>query len=212
MGRIKQLGLYGVGGLGQMGLSIQLAKNLSGWIRGPAFSMVKKRAAQAEQFKEAFKQLLNASCELYLNLRGRPQNSSFKLSDLPSDLPILREEKWSYEALRLLQSKASTTYSSANTQTSLFPRGLCLRWWGKSSPGPAEATACIFGREASIELTLYSKTKSPKAGIISPVTPALSQSPALRTWLPQVSWEEVTKQENTWDCWENKNMFRPQTR
>lgn len=105
MGRIKQLGLYGVGGLGQMGLSIQLAKNLSGWIRGPAFSMVKKRAAQAEQFKEAFKQLLNASCELYLNLRGRPQNSSFKLSDLPSDLPILREEKGSYEALRLLQAK-----------------------------------------------------------------------------------------------------------
>ena len=56
--------------------------------------MVRKQAAQAEQFKEAFK----LSCELYLNLRGRPQNSSLRLSNLPSDLPILREERGSYEA------------------------------------------------------------------------------------------------------------------
>lgn len=64
-----------------------------------------------EQFKEAFKNQLNKSCELYLNVMGKLQNSSFKLSNLPSDLPILREEKGGWE-----QVASSDTESAANTK------------------------------------------------------------------------------------------------
>ena len=92
--------------------------------------MARKGAAQAEQFKEAFKRLLNMSCDLYMNLRGRPQNRSLKLSNLPSDLPILREEKGSYEAaslsLRLLHSKVP----QASPPTRSLPEPMV-----KSSPG-----------------------------------------------------------------------------
>lgn len=119
--RRDHLGPCGSGGLGHTGL-YSMSKECVRMNQATSWPSSEGGGGQAEQFKEAFKQLLNVSCKLYLNLITEQFFQAFKSPFWSANLKRRKGKLWS----GLLRHW--DCYKAALQQESCpFPGGLCPR-------------------------------------------------------------------------------------